>query len=114
MSGTELENRVAEAFEKQGYIVFRRKNHCDVLAVKPNMAVAYLVECKNYQLSRKQQILAVRELNRNYTHALEILLENRLYAERILKVLVAHAFPYQERGIYQYTPAEMVKHIQSS
>ena len=80
MSGTELEDRVAKAFQKQGYIVFKRKNHCDVLAVKPSMAVAYLVECKDYALSRKQQILAVRELNRNYTHALEILLENRLYA----------------------------------
>jgi len=114
MSGTELEDRLAEAFQKQGYIVFRRKNHCDVLAVKPSMAVAYLVECKDYALSRKQQILAVRELNRNYTHALEVLLENRLYVERILKVLVAHAFSYQARGIYQYTPAEMVKHIQSS
>ena len=114
MSGTELEDRVAEAFEKQGYIVFKRKNHCDVLAVKPNMAVAYLVECKDYQLSRKQQILAVRELNRNYTHALEVLLENRLYAERILKVLVAKAFSYQARGIYQYTPADILRHIQSS
>ena len=114
MSGAELEDRVAEAFEKQGYIVFKRKNHCDVLAVKPNMAVAYLVECKDYALSRKQQILAVRELNRNYTHALEVLLENRLYAEIILKVLVAHAFSYHARGIYQYTSEEMVKHIQSS
>lgn len=114
MSGAELEDRVAEAFEKQGYIVFKRKNHCDVLAVKPSMAVAYLVECKDYAFSRKQQILAVRELNRNYTHALEVLLENRLYAERILKVLVAHAFSYQARGVYQYTPAEMVKHTQSS
>lgn len=114
MSGTELEDRVAEAFEKRGYIIFKRKNRCDVLAIKPSMAVAYLVECKDYALSRKQQILAVRELNRNYTHALEVLLENRLYAERILKVLVAHAFSYQARGIYQYTPAEMVKHIRSS
>jgi len=114
MSGTELEDRVAEAFDKRGYIVFRRKNHCDVLAVKPNMAVAYLVERKDYRLSRKQQILAVRELNRNYAPALEVLLENRLYAERRLKVLVAHAFSYQARGVYQYTPAEIVKHIQSS
>ena len=53
MSGTELEDRVAEPFEKRGYIVFRRKNHCDVLAVKPNMAVAYLVECRDYRLSKK-------------------------------------------------------------
>ena len=114
MSGAELEDRVVEAFEKLGYIVFKRKNHCDVLAVKPNVAVAYLVECKDYALSKKQQILAVRELNRNYTHALEVLLENRLYVERILKVLVAHAFSYHARGIYQYTPAEMINHIQSS
>jgi len=114
MSGTELEDRIAETFKKRGYIVFRRKNHCDVLAVKPNVAVAYLVECKDYALSRKQQILAVRELNRNYTHALEVLLANRLYAEKILKVLVAQAFSYQTRGIYQYTPAEMLAHIQSS
>ena len=47
MSGAELEDRVAEAFEKRGYIVSKRKNHCDVLAVKPSMAVAYLVECSS-------------------------------------------------------------------
>jgi hypothetical protein len=104
MSGTELEDRIAEAFEKRGYIVFKRRNHCDVLAVKPNMAVAYLVECKDYALSRKQQILAVRELNRNYTHALEVLLENRLYAERILRVLVAQAFSYQARAFISTLP----------
>jgi len=32
MSGTVLEDMVAEAFEKRGYIVFTRRNHCDVLA----------------------------------------------------------------------------------
>ena len=37
MSGTELKDRRSEAFEKRGYIVSRRKNHCDVLAVNPNM-----------------------------------------------------------------------------
>jgi len=33
MSGAVLEDRVAEAFKKKGYIVFTRRNHCDVLAV---------------------------------------------------------------------------------
>lgn len=33
MSGTELEDKVAEAFERKGYVVFVRRNHCDVLAV---------------------------------------------------------------------------------
>jgi len=32
MSGTVLEDMVAEAFEKREYIVFTRRNHCDVLA----------------------------------------------------------------------------------
>ena len=58
--------------------------------------------------------MAVRELNRDYTHILEILLENRLYAEGILKVLVAQAFSYQAEGVYQYIPAGIVKHIWSS
>jgi len=75
LSGTLLEDQVAEAFKKRGYIVFKRRNHCDVLAIKPDMALAYLMECKDYELSQKQQKLAVRELNRNYTHALELLLE---------------------------------------
>lgn len=114
MSGAVLEDQVAEAFGKQGYIVFKRKNHCDVLAVKPNMALAYLVECKDYALSRKQQILAVRELNRNYTHGLELLIKNRLCPEKILKVLVAHGFSYQAKKVYQYTPTEFLKHISSS
>lgn len=113
MSGSVLEDRIAEAFEKRGYIVFKRKNHCDVVAVKPNMALAYLVECKDYRLSTKQQRLAVRELNRNYTHALELLLENRLHPQRILRVLVAHAFAYQAKNIFQYTPTDFLKHISS-
>jgi len=113
LSGAVLEDQIAEAFEKQGYIVFRRKNHCDVLAVKPNMALAYLVECKDYALSKKQQILAIRELNRNYTHGLELLIMNRLCPERVLKVLIAHGFSYQARKVYQYTPTEFLKHISS-
>jgi len=113
MSGAVLEDQIAEAFEKRGYIVFKRRNHCDVLAVKPNMALAYLVECKDYQLSSKQQRLAVRELNRNYTHALELLLENRLHPQRILRVLVAHGFSYQAKNILQYTPTDFLKHILS-
>jgi len=61
---------------------------------KPTLLNSSSVESSSL---RKQQILAIRELNRNYTHILEILLENRLYAERILKVLVAHAFSYRLR-----------------
>jgi len=111
LSGTLLEDQVAEAFKNRGYIVFTRRNHCDVLAIKPDMALAYLVECKDYELSQKQQKLAVRELNRNYTHALELLLETHLHPQKILKVLVAHSFPYQARDIFQYTPKEFLKHV---
>lgn len=114
MSGVELENRVAETFEKQSYIVFKRTNHCDVLAVKPNSKLAYLVECKDYVLSKKQQLLAVRELNRNYTHALELLLRNRLFVEDILKVLVAQGFSHQSRNILQFTPIAFEEHISST
>ncbi len=113
MSGTILEDMVAEAFKKKGYIVFTRKNHCDVLAVKSDMTLAYLVECKDYALSHKQQVLAVRELNRNYTHALELLIQQRLCPEKILKVLVAKAFAYQAKGILQYTPEKFIKHLSS-
>jgi len=111
LSGKLLEDDVAEAFKKRGYIVFTRRNHCDVLAIKPDMALAYLVECKDYELSQKQQKLAVRELNRNYTHALELLLETHLNPQRILKVLVARSFQYQARGIFQYTPEAFLNHV---
>ena len=100
MSGTLLEDTVAEAFRKRGYIVFIRQNHCDILAVRPDMFLAYLVECKDYVLSSKQQLLAVKELNRNYTHALELLVQKCLCLERILKVLVAKGFAHQARGYY--------------
>ena len=113
MSGSMLEDMVAEAFRKSGYIVFTRKNHCDILAVKPDMTLAYLVECKDYELSRKQQQLAVRELNRNYTHALELLLKKKLFPEKILKVLVARGFAYKARNIYQFKPEMFIKHINS-
>jgi len=108
-----LEDTVSEAFRKKGFIVFTRQNHCDVLAVKPDMTLAYLVECKDYALSRKQQILAVRELNRNYTHALELLIKQRLFPDKIVKVLVARGFAYQARGILQYTPENFIEHISS-
>ena len=111
MSGAVLEDRVAEAFKKKGYIVFTRRNHCDVLAVKPDMSLAYLVECKDYVLSRKHQLLAVRELNRNYTHALEILIKKCLCPEKILKVLVARGFAYQAKGILQFTPETFIHHV---
>lgn len=108
-----LEDTVSEAFRKKGFIVFTRQNRCDVLAVKPDMSLAYLVECKDYALSRKQQVLAVRELNRNYTHALELLIKQRLFPEKIVKVLVARGFAYQARGILQYTPETFIAHISS-
>jgi hypothetical protein len=113
MSGTVLEDAVADAFRKRGYIVFTRRNRCDVLAVKPDMTLAYLVECKDYALSSKQQVLAVRELNRNYTHALELLIQQRLCPEKVLKVLVAKGFAYQARGILQYTPETFIQHVSS-
>ena len=104
---------MSEAFRKGGYIVFTRRNHCDVLAVKPDMALAYLMECKDYDLSQKQQRLAVRELNRNYVHALEVLLGNRLHPQNVLKVLVARSFAYQARGVFQFKPKEFVNHVLS-
>jgi len=113
MSGVVLEDMVAEAFKKKGYIVFTRRNHCDVLAVKSDMSLAYLVECKDYALSRKQQVLAVRELNRNYTRALELLIQQRLCPEKVLKVLVAKGFAYHARGILQYTPETFIRHVSS-
>jgi len=113
MSGTVLEDMVAEAFKKRGYIVFTRSNHCDVLAVKPDMSLAYLVECKDYALSRKQQVLAVRELNRNYTHALELLIQKHLCPGKILKILVSKGFAYQARGVLQYSPKAFINHVSS-
>ncbi|MEM3725264.1 MAG: hypothetical protein QXK98_00150 [Candidatus Bathyarchaeia archaeon] len=113
MSGTLLEDMIAQTFRNRGYIVFTRRNHCDVLAVKSDMSLAYLVECKDYVLSHKQQILAVRELNRNYTHALELLIQKHLCPDKILKVLVARGFAYQARGILQYTPEKFIQHVSS-
>jgi len=108
-----LEYMVAEAFKKRGYIVFTRRNRCDVLAVMPDMSLAYLVECKGYSLSRKQQLLALRELNRNYTHALELIIQKRLCPEKILKVLVARGFAYQAKGILQYMLETFIPHVSS-
>lgn len=110
MSGSELEDRVAEAFRRKGYMVWLRKNRCDILAVRGS--VAYLVECKNYVLSNKQQRLAVRQLNRNYTKALEVLLKEKIWVEKVVKVLVANGFSYRARGILQYTPEEFLEHVE--
>ena len=108
---SELEDRVADAFRRKGFIVFVRKNRCDVLAVDVKSELAYLVECKDYELSPKQQRLAVRELNRNYVRSLETLLSNRLYVNKVLKFLVAKGFSYRSRGIFQYTPDEFLAKV---
>lgn len=108
---SELEDKVAEAFRRKGFIVFVRKNHCDILAVDAQSELAYLVECKDYALSPKQQRLAVRELNRNYVRSLETLLANRLYVSKVLKFLVARGFSYQSRGVFQYTPNELLAKV---
>jgi len=75
--------------------------------------LAFLVECKGYSLSRKEQLLAVRELNCNYTRGLELLLQKRLCPEKILKVLVARGFAYQAKGMLQYTPETFIQHASS-
>jgi len=111
LSGSELEDFIGEAFRKAGYVVFVRRNHCDVLAVSLKSEIAYLVECKDYVLSPKQQRLAVRELNRNYTHALELLLKNKLFVRKVLKVLVAKGFAYRARGVLQFTPDAFASHV---
>ncbi|MHC1589405.1 MAG: hypothetical protein ACXQTQ_00390 [Candidatus Hecatellaceae archaeon] len=108
--GSELEDKIAQAFRKMRYRVFLRRNRCDILAVRGRLA--YLVECKNYSLSKKEQKLAVRQLNRNYTRALEILLQERIWVESIARVLVAKGFTYQARGILQFTPEEFLEHIE--
>ncbi|MEM2550530.1 MAG: hypothetical protein QW689_08990, partial [Nitrososphaerota archaeon] len=86
--------------------------HCDVLAVNPKSELAYLVECKDYELSPKQQRLAVRELNRNYTHALELLIANKLFVKKVLKALVARGFAYKAREVLQFTPTSFERHVQ--
>ena len=58
--GSELEEKIAQAFLKMKYRVFLRRNRCDILAVRGKLA--YLVECKNYILSKKEQKSAVRQL----------------------------------------------------
>jgi len=102
---SELENRVADLFKECGYYVMTRRNHCDVLAVKGNLA--FLLECKNYSLTGKQQASAVRQLNRNYTHALELLLKLRFTINVVVKALVAESFHHQSRNILQFTYEEL-------
>ena len=110
--GVALENRIADAFEERGYIVFLLRNHIDVLAVRHDNH-AYLVECKNYRLCRSQQMKAVKQLNRNLQYALEVLQDYRLSVnpKYITRVLVAQGFAYQSRGILQYNPEEFLNHI---
>lgn len=106
-----LEDAIEFTFKQQEYIVLKRKNYCDILAVNPNMSLAYLVECKDFYLSTKEQKMAVRQLNKNYVHALELLITHRLWPEHILRVLVARRFAHQSRNILQYTPEELIAHI---
>jgi len=40
VSGSVLEDEVVEAFKRQGYVVFVRKNHCDILAMMPKAELA--------------------------------------------------------------------------
>lgn len=83
-----------------------------MVAVKPDGSLAFVVEAKDWSLSRKAQIHAVRQLNRNYTKALEILVERGLRARRIVKVLVARAFAYHSRGILQFTTDAFLTYLE--
>ncbi|MFQ5870675.1 MAG: nuclease-related domain-containing protein [Candidatus Geothermarchaeales archaeon] len=109
--GSELEDAIADAFRRKGWITFTRTNRCDVVAVRPDGSLAFVVEAKNWSLSRKAQIHAVRQLNRNYTKALEILVERGLRAQRIVKVLVARAFAHNSRGILQFTTEAFLTYL---
>jgi hypothetical protein len=103
-TGSELEDAIAETFRQRGYITFTRTNRCDIVAVKPDGSLAFIVEAKDWDLKRKAQVLAVRQLNRNYTRALEVLVERGIQARQMKKLLVARSFAYQSRNIYQFTP----------
>jgi len=109
--GAELEDRIGRAFKDANYLTFVREHHCDIVALNLSSGLCYLVECKNYTLSPKQQRRAVRQLNRNYKCALELLAKKDLSPSCILKVLVAPEFTYQARGVLQYTPEEFISHI---
>ena len=103
---SELENRVADLLRDRGFYVLTRQNHCDVLAIKHQ--VPFLIECKNYDLTSKQQAKAIRQLNRNYTYALETLLQLRLPVRLpVIKILVAKSFDHWSRNISLYTYEEL-------
>jgi len=110
-----LEDTIERVLKQEGYIVYKRKNHCDILAVKPNGSLGYLVECKDFKLSKKEQKHAVRQLNRNYVYALELLIKDKMWTNTdfIIRVLVAKKFSHQSRNIRQYTPKEFIAHILS-
>ena len=103
---SELENRVADLLRDRGFYVLTRQNHCDVLAIKHQ--VPFLVECKDYDLNKKQQAKAVRQLNRNYTYALETLIQLRLpVVLPVIKILVAKSFDHWSHNILQFTYEEL-------
>jgi len=107
--GTTLEDTIARHLFNNGFIVFIRRNHCDIIAWRGGLA--YVVECKSYDLSKKQQTKAVKQLNNNRKRAIKILDNMRLSSDIILKVLIANSFHHRSHGIYQYTPEEFIDHL---
>lgn len=108
LKGSDLENFISEALYNNGWIVFTRKNHCDILAWR--FGLVYLIECKGYDLSKKQQTNAVKQLNNNIDNATNFLGKMDLSIQILMRILVAKSFHHNSYGIYQYTPKEFILH----
>lgn len=107
-----LEDKIANAFRDGGFWVFVRKNRIDVLAFTPDCSLGYVIECKNYELSRKQQQNAVQQLNREEYYARDICEYLGINVKYLLKILCAQSFHHGSfrYGIYQYTPSDLIEH----
>jgi len=95
--------------ESCGYTTFTRVNGCDIIAWMRSLT--YLIECKGYSLSPKQQFFAARQLNNNYKNAKSYLEKIGLRTEMIVKVLIAYKFSHFSKGVYQFTPEEFTNHM---
>lgn len=104
-----MENIIGEYLNNNGWIVFTRTNYCDVVAWKSG--IVYLIECKGYNLSKKQQINAIKELNNNLRRAKELLKRYNLEYDIFMRILVAPSFNHNSHGIYQYTPEDFIEPI---
>jgi|GEM_PF-528483 len=112
LKGVELEDRIASVARENGFIVKVRWWNVDVVLIRGD--TGFVVECKNYELSKGEQRKAIRQLRKNFERMLPMLCEKfNVKQKNVVPVLVANGFSYNSKYVLQFKPEEFINFLKS-